>query len=112
MHVAASQVQRPGYIVKRRHQHAVGVQRAQRHADTAKLRSRSLTGIFEGVYFNFGSRNRRPIGPDYGQRVEVCAHGDTALTAQVGYQCLNIGSRVHHTVDANLGSVHITKHVA
>ena len=105
MHVGASQVERPGYIVEGRHEHAVGMLGAQGLADACNLVGCALAGIRQVEELDGVLGDGRTVVPYQAQRVEVGAQGDAVLLTQVGNELSHGVGGAHRTVDAYLGPV-------
>ena len=102
MHIAATEVERPGDVVEGRNKHAVGVLLAQGFTDAAQLRRRFLTGILQRMNLHGIHGDGGAVVPDEAQRVVVGAQRQSALLAQVGDELFDEGCRVSHSVGSDL----------
>ena len=105
MHIRPTQVQRPGNIVERRHQHPVGMLFAQSLADTSDLVASALSRIFQRIDHHRILWNGRTIFPDQFQGIEVRAERDAVLLTQVGNQVSHLTYRTASSVDGHLAPV-------
>ena len=102
MHIAATEVERPGDVVEGRNKHAVGVLLAQGFTDAAQLRRRFLTGILQRMNLHGIHGDGRTVVPDEAQRVVVGAQRQSTLLAQVGDELFDERCRVRHSVGRDL----------
>ena len=102
MHIASTQVQRPGDVVEGCHQHPVGMFLPQGLTDTGDFVMSRFTSIFQRMNHHRMIGNNRTILPDQLQRIEVGAEGETTLTTQIGNQCLHLVGRRAPSVDTHL----------
>ena len=89
MDVGAAQVECPGNVVERGHEHTVGMDLAQGTADAGEFRGDILAGIFDGLRHDGRLGNGRTVGPQTLQQVDVGAQGESAMLAKVLYECLD-----------------------
>ena len=110
--IGASQVQRPGNIIKVAHQHTVGMNLAQSLADAGQLVACRLTSQFDGLQHDGIQRHRRTVFPDALQHIEIGAECQTALTAQLVLQLTDGGSSMCGTIETYLLAVGIGQFLA
>ena len=102
MHVRSAQVQRPGDVVERRHQHTVGVLLAQSLADTCNLVVSRLAGKLQRLKFHLVFRNRWTVCPNARQYIQIRPHRNTATLTQISDKVLYYRGRRTHSVDTHL----------
>ena len=102
MHIASTEVERPGDIVEGRNKHTIGVLLAQGLTDAAQLRGRFLTSILQRMNLHGIHGDGRTVVPDEAQRVVVGAQRQSTLLAQVGDEIFYEGCGIRHSVGRNL----------
>ena len=102
MHVAATQVERPGDVVEGSNEHAVSMLLAQGLANARYFLVAGFACQFQWLYANGILRDGRPTAPDLLQRVEIGAEGQSALRTEVGNEALHFSGSAYHAVDAHL----------
>ena len=112
MHVAATQVKRPGNVIERSHKHSVSMPLVQSLSYAAELRGSWLACIFQRMDFHRVLRHRRTVGPYVLEGVQIGAEGDTALLPQVGNELSHLVDGAHHSIDAHFRRVIIPDFVA
>ena len=102
MHVGASHVQRPCYIVKRRHEHTVSMLRPQSLTNTHQLILSLLTGILQRMNDDLVFRHCLAVFPYLIKWVKISAERQSTLRTQFHFEVLDISTGISHAIKSHL----------